>query len=399
MPQRVSENVVICLDTSRSMFRTDYKPNRLYCCISAIKQLIKKRFEIDGTSAFAIVKFSDNAKKVLDFTNFEDQLIDTLNSLTIGGKSNMADGLGVSIKVLIAELRKVMASIPRILVISDGNYTQSAIDPIKMARLAQGLNIRIDAVRIGVIGQLNILKRLSDLTKGRYYYGNDYKSLINSAQDFADSNIKIPGSEIESLSENPSFLRKIAANLLRVQDLTESQELRIKQIRGEGDFKKCTICFQENDPTTKGNFFLTGRYCPNCQTPYHIHCLAGWSMSQSDSSLTDSGTCRCPHCFYLLKIPSEVTQAQKLRSLSGSRYQKQEGSQKSEVLPASLENISELGSDAIYKSCPVCHYIFEENQQIVKCGDPECETLYHIECFQKLENGQCKSCGVKLHLY
>lgn len=399
MPSRVSENVVICLDTSRSMFRTDYEPNRFNCCINAIKELIKTRFEKDSRSAFAIVAFSDSAQKVLDFTSFEDRLIDILDSLTIGGKSNMADGLGVSIKVLIAELRKVMANIPRILIISDGNYTQSAIDPMKMAHLAKGLSIKIDAIRIGVVGQLNILKRLSDLTKGRYYYGNDYKSLINSVQDFAKSNIKISGLGMESLSENPTFLRKIAANLLRVQDLSKSQELRIKQLRGEGDFKKCSICFQEEDPTTKGNFFLTGRYCPNCQTPFHIHCLGAWAMSQSDNSLLDSGTCRCPHCFYLLKIPSEVTQAQKLRSLSGTKYQKQEGSQKSEVLPASLENISELGADAIYKSCPVCSYIFEENQQVVKCGNPECETLYHIECFQKLENGQCKSCGVKLHLY
>ncbi len=399
MPSRVSENVVICLDTSRSMFRTDYEPNRFSCCISAIKELIKKRFEKDSKSAFAIVTFSDSAQKVLDFTNFEDQIIDILDSLTIGGKSNMADGLGISIKVLIAELRKVMANIPRILIISDGNYTQSAIDPMKMAQLARGLSIKIDAFRIGVLGQLNILKRLTDLTKGRYYYGNNYKSLIDSAQDFAASNIKVSGLGMESLSENPTFLRKIAANLLRVQDLTESQELRIKQLRGEADFKKCSICFQEEDPTTKGNFFLTGRYCPNCQTPYHIHCLGAWAMSQSDNSLIESGTCRCPHCFYLLKIPSEVTQAQKLRSLSGSRYQKQEGSQKSEVLPASLENISELGADAIYKSCPVCSYIFEENQQVVKCGNPECETLYHVECFQNLENGQCQSCGVKLHLY
>ncbi|MFX0186245.1 MAG: VWA domain-containing protein [Candidatus Hodarchaeota archaeon] len=399
MPQRVSENVVICIDTSRSMFRTDFKPNRLYSCINAIKKLIQKRFEEDGKSTFAIVSFSDNANKVSDFTSVESQLSDMLDSLTIGGRSNMGDGIALSIKILIGELRKVMANIPRILLISDGINTETINDPIKMARLAQGLNIKIDTFRLGVMSQLNILKKLSDLTKGKYYYSNDSKSLLAIAQKFADSNIKIPGSDMESLIKNPSFLRKIAAKLLRVQDLTKTQELRLKQIRGEADFKKCTICFQEDDPTTKGSFYLTGRYCPNCQTPYHIHCLAGWAMSQTDETSAESGTCRCPHCFYLLNIPLEVTQAQKLRSLSGLKYQKQENSQKSEILPATLENISDLGDDAIYSSCPICHYIFEENQQVVKCGDTECRTLYHIECFQKLENGQCKSCGNKLHLY
>lgn len=398
MSNRISENICICIDCSRSMFRTDYKPNRLQCCIGAVKKLIEERFQIDGKSAFAIVNFSDEAKKVSEFTNMEDQLFDALDKLSIGGRSNIGDGLAISIKVLIAELRKVMTNTPRILLISDGNYTQSAIDPIKMARLSQGLNIKIDSFRIGKISDMNILKRLSDLTKGKYYYSNDAETLNNSAQRLADSNFKSPGSDLNSFIKNPSFIRKIAANLLRVQDLTKTQELRIKQMRGEGDFKKCSVCFQENDPFTKGSFFLTGRYCPNCHTPYHIHCLSGWASSQTDDTMKESGTCRCPHCFYLLKIPTEVTQAQRLRSLSSSSTKKL-NTQEPELIAATLENISELGSDAIYSSCPVCNLIFEENQQIVKCGNPECTGLYHIDCFQKLENKQCKSCGAKLHLY
>lgn len=386
------------MDISRSMFKTDYKPNRLVSCINAIKTLIKQRFKIDGKSNFAIVNFSDEAKKILDFTNIENQLFEALESITIGGRSNIGDGLALSIKLLIGELRKVMVNLPRILVISDGNHTQTAIDPIKMARLAQGLSIKIDSFKLGQISEISILKRITDLTKGKYYYSSDAESIVNSAQRLADSNFKTSGLSIDSLIKRPSFLRKIAASLFRVQDLTKSQELRIKQMRGEGDFKKCSICFQEEDPISKGSFFLTGRYCPNCHTPYHIHCLSGWSSSQTDDIMKEAGTCRCPHCFYLLKIPTEVTQAQRLRSLSGTSLQKFD-SKEPEIVNATLENISELGQDAIYSSCPVCHLIFEENQQIVKCGNPECNSLYHIDCFQKLENKQCKSCSSKLHLY
>ena len=86
-----------------------------------------------------------------------------------------------------------------------------------------------------------------------------------------------------------------------------------------------------------------------------------------------------------------------LRSLTST--QKQISPQETEIVPAELINVSELGEDALYTSCPVCNYIFEENQQIVKCGNSECEALYHIDCFKKLENGHCKSCSVKLHLY
>ncbi len=398
MTERIAENVVICLDTSRSMYRTELKPNRLYCCINAIKTLIKQRLIADSSTAFAIVEFSDNSKRISEFTSISDNLNIALDSIKIGGSSALGVGLATSIKLVIDELRKIMAKIPRILIISDGNYTKTAVDPLKMARLAQGLNIKIDAFRIGEISQLNILKKLCDLTRGKYYFINGEQALFKAAQDFADGNIKM-GIGMESLVEKPEFLRKIAANLLRVQDLTKDQELHLKQLRGEADYKKCSVCFQENDPITKGSFFLTGRYCPNCQASFHVTCLSEWAASQKEDKLIQSGTVRCPHCFYLLKIPTEVSQVRKLRLLAGIQSHKLINPKETEIVPSELFNIADLGDEAMYNSCPVCNYIFEENQQVVKCGNFECEALYHLECFKKLENGHCKNCGVKLHLY
>lgn len=396
MSARIPENVVICIDTSRSMYRTDYEPNRLEASKKALKELIKVRIEEDSSSAFAIVKFSNKADKVLDFTNNTDQLYSVLDGLAFGGRSVMGEGLALSVKILVSELRKVGAKVPRILVVTDGNFTSTEVDPLKIGQLAQGLNINIDAFRIGVISHLNILKKLSDLTQAKFYYSNDNNSLIDSARDFALSNIKKFGMGTKSPMENPIYLRKIAAELLKVQDLTEDQTQRIKQLRGEANYQKCSICFSEQNPATKGSFFLTGRYCPNCQAPFHIHCLAGWASSQKESKFISSGTCRCPHCFYLLKIPTEVTQVQKLRMLTGSRAQKQIGPETPVSCSAVVINVNELGKDAIYTPCPVCNYIFEEGQNIIQCGNPECGALYHENCFQKLNNSQCKKCNMKI---
>ncbi|MFX1259966.1 MAG: VWA domain-containing protein [Promethearchaeota archaeon] len=395
---RIAENIVICLDCSRSMFIKDYEPNRLKCSINALKTLIKRRCELDERSAFAIVKFSDTAKKVVNFTNYEDSLYEALDSITIGGISNLGDALRKSIKILVAELRKVGAKIPRILIISDGNYSSSAVDPLKMARIAQGLNIKIDSLRLGKANQLNILKRLSDLTKGYYYYNRDVQSLIESIRNLAESNIKTYGSKTELLMENPAFLRKIAANLLKVQDLTKDQKVRLEQLKGKINFKKCTICFSETNPVTKGSFYFTGRYCPNCKAPFHVHCLGLWSDSLKDSKFRESGTCRCPHCFYLLKIPTEIMQAHKLRIFSTTFAKKQISSQKSDPIPVRIANITDLGQEVFYNSCPICNLIFEEYQAVVRCENIECGALYHLECFQKLKNAQCKICGVKLQL-
>ncbi|MFW9988470.1 MAG: VWA domain-containing protein [Candidatus Odinarchaeota archaeon] len=397
---RIPENLIICIDTSRSMFRKDFSPNRLACCISASKILIKERFNLDNLSAFALIKYANIATKIVDFctSSYEHNLIEALDSLKCGGYSAIGDALALSIKTLIGELRKIGAKTPRIILISDGNSMKTAVDPIKMARLAQGLNIRIDTFSLGNTKKQNILKKISDITGGRYFYNNDLESLINSAKEVADDNYKTYGSGKEPLIENPAFLRKIAADLLRVQDLTKDQEQRAKQIRGEVDFKKCSICFSDKNPYTKGSFYVTGRYCPNCTTPFHIHCLAAWADSQKNHQVKKSGTARCPHCFYLLKIPIEVTQIQKLQILT--RGLKNETAQKPEIIPAKfVQDIALLGEEALFSACPVCHLIFEKGQSAVQCGNLQCNTLYHEDCFKKLKEGHCRNCDFRLHLF
>ncbi|GAF96488.1 unnamed protein product, partial [marine sediment metagenome] len=249
------------------MYRADYKPNRLKSSIEAIKKLISERFSEDTSTAFAVVNFSDKPKKIVDFTNNQSEIFKALDSLEVSGKSAMGEALGLSIKLIISELRKIEAKIPRILVVSDGNFTLMSIDPLKMARLAQGLNVKIDSFRLGELSPLNTLKRMSDLTGGNYYYNNDEQSLLQAAHDLAISNIKTYGDGASLLIENPAFLRKIAADLLRVHDLTKDQEQYLLRIRGLADYKKCSICFSDENPYTKSSFYVSGRYCPNCQTP------------------------------------------------------------------------------------------------------------------------------------
>lgn len=391
------ENIVVCIDTSRSMYRADYTPNRLVCSTDALKKLISERLAQSTSSAFAIIDFSSKPKKKLDFTDDKNKLYEALDDLEVSGKTAIGEALGLSIKLIISELRKIAAKIPRILVISDGNFTTTSIDPLKMARLAQGLNIRIDTFRLGELSSLNILKRMSDLTGGNYYYNNDAQSLLQAAHDLAGSNIKTYGDGTTSIIDNPAFLRKIAADLLRVQDLTKDQEQRLLQIRGLVDYKKCSICFSDLNPFTKSSFYVSGRYCPNCQTPYHIHCLSAWAISQKDRKMKQAGTVRCPHCFYLLKIPTEVSQVQKLTSLVKPRIKAKKDAKPPELSHVEQVKFSDLDSDDMFKSCQVCNFIFEEGQNLLRCDN--CETLIHEKCFKDLVESRCKNCGVKLHYF
>ncbi|TFF99401.1 MAG: VWA domain-containing protein [Promethearchaeota archaeon] len=390
-----SSQILITLDTSRSMFRSDYKPSRFNNALDAIKLLVSKVLEKDATNSFALITFNDSIKKMNDFTRSKDEIFNSLDELTLKGSSSLGEALGLSIKVIINELRKISDQIPRILLISDGNATQSAIDPLKMAKLAAQLNIKIDTFRLGESSHLNILKRLSDISKGKYYFSNDKETLKNSARSYYKSSLSDLTSQKDNVIKNPQYLRKIAASLLRVQDLTKDQEQRLKQIRGVANYKKCSICFSEKDPVTKGSFYLTGRFCPNCNSPFHVHCLAGWADSQNESHLKRSGTVRCPHCYYLLKIPSEVTKAKRLKALT--THNRPRGEEKKEF-PAYQTSAEELGIEATYSSCPVCNMIFEKTDEIIKCGNPDCGALYHKNCFKELKGNICRSCGFKLIL-
>lgn len=379
------------------MVRTDYRPNRLISSINALKKLVELRLESDPRSSFAIVSFLDKPTLNLEFTNIVNVIHSVLDSLSIGGKSPLAKALGLSIMVAIRELRKIETKYPKILLITDGNYLATDVDLFKMVKLAKSLNVKIDTFRIGETSDYKTIKKISEISGGRIYYINSPESLLEAARSFAYDNVKAPGQDGKTMAVNPAILRKIAADPLRVQDLTEDQEQRIKQLRGEADYKKCSICFSETDPSSKGSFFLTGRYCPNCQSPFHIHCLAGWAASQNERNVKMSGTVRCPHCFYLLRIPSEVSQMRKLKTLSALSQRKSEPKGPSTYEAIRL-NPSDLEGDAMYNSCPVCSYIFDSNRDIIKCGNPDCGTLYHRDCYKKLINNQCKSCGSKLQL-
>ena len=119
--------------------------------------------------------------------------------------------------------------------------------------------------------------------------------------------------------------------------------------------------------------------------------------AQKDKKMRQAGTVRCPHCFYLLKIPTEVSQAQKLTSLIKPRIKQKTAPTEPEISQVEKINFKDLDSDELFNSCPVCNLIFEEEQSLVRCSN--CKTLYHEHCFKDLRNNRCKNCGVKLHLY
>ena len=273
MPDKVSECIVIVLDISRSMYRSDYSPNRLGACKTAILGFIQSQRKHDQSSSFGLITFNENADVIYDVTANADygQFETAFEDIRCLGGSALGEGIGKAIKLLIEDIRKAGAKVPRVLIFSDGKYSQSKVNPLKMAQLAQQLGIKIDAFRLGEVEHFNVMKRLSELTEGKYIYSNDAVSLLNSAKDLGESNVEAHGAAYQKSKSYNMVLKQIAVPLMTEAEMnqgSESQKDLISQIRGTKTFQKCCVCFSENDPTTKSNFSISGRFCPNCGMQY-----------------------------------------------------------------------------------------------------------------------------------
>lgn len=402
MPDMVSEAVVIILDASRSMYRSDYSPNRLEASKQGILNFISSRIEnedaMGGTTAFAFVVIKDNPKMIFDLNDGArfNEFLKALNEIKCGGINTLGKGLGMAIKILIEDIRTNGARVPRILLFSDGKFKTRQIDPMKMAKLSQQLTIHIDAVRVGDVEPFNIMKRISENTDGKFFYANNIQGILITTLDLAQSNFEAPGSSYQKgkiLIPN-MVLKKIAKPLLTEAEMNKGsndQKEVLARLRGTKQYDKCSICFQSNDPISRTGFRISGRFCPNCAMPMHMSCASMWAKSQDKSG--DGTVFRCVHCLYLLKLPASVQTAVRMHTEVKRKGTKRREIQTFNVTPISVQR---LGDVALYSACPVCNGIFEEDETVIKCGNPSCKAIYHLNHFDQLPNHICKLCGNKL---
>lgn len=406
MPDIISEAIVFVLDASRSMFRSDYSPNRLGASKQTILDFIELRSNNDqengGASAFGLIDVKTKAQKAFDVPDNAklEAFAEYLSNLCAGGKSCLGDGLGLAIKILIEDIRTNGARIPRIVIISDGVLTHSKIDPLKMASLAAQLGMKIHALEIGEMKSYSLLKQIAEKSHGKYGYANSYEAMKRFIQDIATSNFLPPGTKSDSNKGKISqtILKKIASPLLTEQEMSkgsQDQKALISRLRGTKSYEKCSICFQTNDPISKTEFNISGAMCPNCGTPMHYSCASQWAKNQNKAG--DGTIFRCVHCLYLLKIPASVqTAVQMHKNLKSEIRSDRAQPTETKTVNVSAVLAGSLGESALYSACPVCSGIFEDDEEVIKCGNRMCNAIYHLKCFKKLKDHVCKVCGYKL---
>lgn len=386
------EDTILLLDTSRSMLRKDFKPNRLLVAINAVKNFIKTKFTIDLKDRIAILTFGDETKILTRFTNDEERLLSSLNKLEISGYGTLNEAIAFSLQLLVEEMRKIGGKVFRIFIVSDNKILYDN-KLTKMISVAKGLGIFIDACQLGKTEDYKrtILKDIAKSTKGEYGFFNNSKAILNAGKAFASK--KDIKSSTDYYNPNkrtdiPPLVNEIALPLRRPSLL----DIRLMMDINQKSSEKCQICHSSKAPLTKADFYSEGRYCPSCDRPMHLSCAAMWAKK----SEYKENVFRCPFCYFLLMLPESIPkllneppeEAPKIRIIDGSDGK----STKMRLHPEDdIKNIN--------ASCSYCHSIFLGDYKVYQCE--VCGSFYHEPCLIKMneEIHACRNCGSRISTY
>jgi uncharacterized protein YegL len=398
--ETASEDMVFLLDTSTSMYRDDHNGgNRLMKGIQVIQKIIEKKSKIDAKDRYGIVTFARNNQALFDMAYEPGPIIEFIQkNAEFESQTDLGAALSKGIQIILKQMRFIGQKQSRIIIISDGLTQMMELNPLNVAKIAVELGIAIDVIRFGA-AQVpgNILKKLSDMTNGEYFYIASNDDLWVAGDKIAKKKEKKISTIFDKQEDDDFMAQDIMADLadipLRAENLTQEQKNQAIFNLEPGKKLVCTICYSDKSMVDQTSFFGTGRFCPNCLTPFHIDCAIMWAEQQNQkkgsSNRGVSKTFRCPHCFYLMKIPlleiekkgKEVGMGQSamIRIASGSELAESDRKQ--------ICNSSECG--VILKTT---------DRDLVQCN--ACMSYFHRDCAMKeyQKDHRCPYCKLSVKL-
>lgn len=379
------EDAVILLDSSRSMIKKDFEPDRISIALENAKNFILNKFLIDPKDRISILSFGKTIKKICPFTNEEERLYESLNKITISGKGNLHEGIAFSMQILVGEMRKLGGKISRIYIISDNKTVSNADKLQKMVNISKGLGIFIDACQIGRIQQSNpiSLKRIAQITNGEFGYFNNPQAIITAGKSFASKKAVKESSDMYSTVKKPEIPPLISEVALPLRRPTIMEVRKMMSGKYEGP-DKCNICHSKKAPLTGADFYSEGRSCPSCDRAMHISCAAQWAKKTEYKA----HVFRCPFCYFLVEIPKS---ALKLVDDSTQKIKIMEDNKSTTMILIPEDEIEQINA-----SCSYCYNIFLGETKVFSCK--KCNSYYHGQCLEKMseELKACRYCGAEI---
>lgn len=201
-PQNIEVNdIVLCIDVSRSMLAEDIKPNRLEVAKNRIRDFVRLR----PTDRISVIIFSEKVITLLPLTTDPELVDKVLGEISIGylgSGTNIGDGLALSVARAVNSETKNKV----IILLTDGVANLGSMTPMQAAEEAKKYGIKVYTIGLGtdedakipvgngVFGtqyqlipggsiDYEVLKKISDLTGGKFYPAKSSQALKNIMDD------------------------------------------------------------------------------------------------------------------------------------------------------------------------------------------------------------------------
>ena len=203
--RRSAIDLVLLIDVSSSMLAEDFfidgrRVNRMEVSVHAVKEFIGKR----TSDRIAVVAFAAVPYVMAPLTFDHHWLLQQVDRIEIAMVED-GTGIGAAIASGLNRLRDSEAESKVIVLLTDGVNNAGSVSPDNAARAAAALGVRIHAIGVGTqqvapfpvrdlfgghryVQQLAVfdeaqLRRIADITGGRYFHANDTEAL---AEIYAD---------------------------------------------------------------------------------------------------------------------------------------------------------------------------------------------------------------------
>jgi Ca-activated chloride channel family protein len=173
--KRRGTDILLVVDTSRSMLTRDVKPNRLERTKLAVKDLVKN---LNG-DRIGLIAFAGEAFLLCPLTVDYNGFLLSLEDLDAGSIPRGGTNLDVAIKTALKQYQETPNQYKAVIVVTDGDNLEG--DPIAAAELAKKEGVRVYTVGIGtkegeliqIVNEQGALEFLKDKD------GNFVKSRLN----------------------------------------------------------------------------------------------------------------------------------------------------------------------------------------------------------------------------
>ena len=144
-PSNIEVNdIILCIDVSRSMLAEDIKPNRLEVAKNRIRDFAKLR----PTDRISVVIFSEKVFTLLPLTTdpaLVDQVLSEISIGYLGSGTNIGDGLALSVARAVNSETKNKV----IILLTDGVANVGTLTPLQAAEEAKKHGIKVYTIGLG----------------------------------------------------------------------------------------------------------------------------------------------------------------------------------------------------------------------------------------------------------